>query len=191
MSDYVGIDYGLGKSNIDSKTGIRYGVIGQRSVMPEAMDDVEYDYGEPTCPECGNLAVSSDSDVLPEESEDWENGSKYGCNDWACTNCECFWDSDRVYSEEPLGWIYQMDGYELTDCLDADIFVVKSPYYTFAQFCSPCVPGAGNLDNPMEDGVKTYCLGPDWFEDNEAPYPVYSVADNTLIIPQTGNQEEK
>lgn len=36
----------------------------------------------------------------------------------------------------------------MTDCLDNDAFIIKSPYYTYAQFCSPCVPGAGNLDNP-------------------------------------------
>ena len=32
-TDYVGIDYGLGRSNIDKATGIRYGVISQHSVI--------------------------------------------------------------------------------------------------------------------------------------------------------------
>jgi hypothetical protein len=35
-----GIDYGMGLSNIDEETGIRYGIISQHSVCPEAMDDV-------------------------------------------------------------------------------------------------------------------------------------------------------
>ena len=35
-----GIDYGHGKTNIDLKTGIRYGIISQHSVNPDAMDDV-------------------------------------------------------------------------------------------------------------------------------------------------------
>ena len=53
-TSYAGIDYGLGQSNVDKANGIRYGVISQHSVIPEAMDDVDYDYGKPTCPKCGN-----------------------------------------------------------------------------------------------------------------------------------------
>jgi hypothetical protein len=63
--------------------------------------------------------------------------------------------------------------------------VTDSPFYTFAQFCSPCVPGAGNLDNAMDEGVKTYCLGHDWFESGKAPYPVYSVTSGELVDPET------
>ena len=134
---YVGIDYGLGRSNVDLANGIRYGVISQNSVSQAWCDSAEAQYPEPELDENGE----------PIEDD-------------FC---------------EPIGWNYSDDGYELTDCLDNDIFVLKSPYYTFAQFCSPCVPGAGNLDNAMPDGVKTYCLGHDWFEEGKAPYPVYSV----------------
>ena len=82
---------------------------------------------------------------------------------------------------EPIGWEYSGDGYELTDCLDSDIMVLKSPFYTHALFCSPCVPGAGDLDNATEDGVKAYCLGHDWFEDGVAPYPVYDVIYDCIV----------
>jgi hypothetical protein len=58
---------------------------------------------------------------------------------------------------------------------DCDIFIVKSPYYTVCQFCSPCAPGAGYIMNSCEDGVRAYCFGHDWFDDGKAPYPVYSV----------------
>jgi len=33
----------------------------------------------------------------------------------------------------------------------------------------------GNLDTYIKDGVKTYALGHDWFENEKAPYPLYSV----------------
>ena len=49
MSDYIGIDYGHGLSNVDKATGIRYGVIGQGTVGA-AWYDIEPDYGEPHCP---------------------------------------------------------------------------------------------------------------------------------------------
>jgi hypothetical protein len=67
--------------------------------------------------------------------------------------------------------------------------VVKSPFYTYAQFCSPCVPGAGNLDNPMAEGVKTYCLGHDWFEGGVAPYPVWRVDDHAFVTMNDGVEQ--
>lgn len=169
---YAGIDYGLGKANVDPETGIRYGVISQHSIMPEAMDDFEQDYGAPTCGYCGNPATAF-ADVTS-DTDEWER-SKYACDDYACISCERVFDSSEVYSDEPLGFSYEGDGYVLENCLDSDVFVFKSPYYTRAQFCSPCVPGAGNLDTPCEDGPMTYCLGLEWFEDETAPYPVFLV----------------
>ncbi len=162
----AGIDYGLGKSNIDLETGIRYGVISQHSVSSEALNDVEYDYPF-NCPQCGNETL------VPSKSQ------KY---DYFCQSCRTWHMSEDCYGEESIGFHYEDSEYTFIDCLDTDIMVIKSPYYTLAQYCSPCVPGAGNLDNPMADGIKAYCLGPDWFDGyNPLPYPVYSVADDSLI----------
>lgn len=33
----------------------------------------------------------------------------------------------------------------------------------------------------LEDGVKTYALGSDWFEDGKAPYRVFKVEDDTEV----------
>lgn len=177
MSNYIGIDYSLGKSNFDPASGIHYGVISQNSVNQDCMQDVEYEYGTAHCPKCGNDIVASDHESIAAavEDADWFDGQ-----DYTCIHCQaCYW-SDECFSEESSGWSYQSEGYKLTDCLDNDIFVLASPYYTFAQYCSPCVPGAGNLDNPMPDGIKTYALGHDWFDDG-APYPLYSVATNQEV----------
>lgn len=163
----AGIDYGMGRSNINHETGIRYGVISQNSVLQAWADSAEPDYGKPTCPKCGN-----------EVSEDPQIGKS---SDYYCESCEYEFDSDEAYGDEPIGWNYNDEGYELTDCLDSDIFVLNSPFYTLAPFCSPCVPGAGNLDDAQEDGVKTYCLGHDWFEDGKVPYPVYRVDTGELV----------
>ncbi len=177
---YVGIDYGLiGQTNRDAQTGIHYGVISQNSVGQAWYEDSEPDYGEPTCPKCGREILDSGDDAIPptEQREHWD----YKGNDFACIVCESTFWSDAVYGDEPLGYSYEGEGYKLSSCFDSDIFVLDSPYYTFAQFCSPCVPGAGNLDNAMEEGIKTYCLGHDWFEEGKAPYPVYSVESGELI----------
>lgn len=174
----AGIDYGMGRPNINHATGIRYGVISQHSVMLE-YSDLAYDYGEPTCPKCGGSVV----DAAKVDCEDWPQYER-GCSDYACESCEHILDSSDVYGEEANGWSYSGDGYKLTSCLDSDVFVLASPYYTLAQFCSPCVPGAGNLDSADEDGVKTYCLGHDWFEERKAPYKVYSVATGEEVKPE-------
>lgn len=165
----AGIDYGMGRSNIDVVSGIRYGVIAQNSVLQAWSDSAEPDYGKAHCPKCGNEAIEYDSD------KDVDFACGHGCADFMCESCEYVFDGDEAYPDEDCGWNYSGDGYELTDCLDYNIFVLNSKYYTFAKFCSPCVPGAGDLDNPIEDGAKTYCLGHDWFEDGKAPYAVYSV----------------
>ena len=171
---YLGIDYGATTgANRDSETGIRYGVISQNSVLQAWADSAEADYGEPACPHCGNPVVEYNDDAHGEYDGD--------CAEYACESCRRTYDTSECYGEEPIGWSYDYDEYTLTDCLDTDIFVLKSPYYTFAAYCSPCVPGAGNLDSPHPDGVPTYCLGHDWFEDGVAPYPVYSVETHELI----------
>ena len=181
----MGIDYGLGRTNIDHATGIRYGVISQHSVSQAWADSSEADYGEPACPQCGGKAVEYDSDL--HHAFDHRK-RRYG-DDYACVACACSFSTDDVYAEDPCGYFYDDAGYQIVDCLDSDIMVLKSPYYTIAPFCSPCVPGAGNLDDASDspepnerDGVRTYCLGHDWFEDNKAPYAVYSVAALPTVI---------
>lgn len=186
---YAGIDYSLGRSNVNKATGIHYGVISQHSIMPEATDDFEQYYGEPTCPQCGNPAmeISEFDEKHPDVTE--LKPYAHGCTDFACPVCLLSLDSADVYSDESQGFTYEREGYKLTDCLDSDIFVLESPFYTHAQYCSPCVPGAGNLETPVEDGPKTYCLGHDWFEDGKAPYQVYRVSDDSLVVPEDGEDD--
>lgn len=129
----AGIDYGMGLTNIDRETGIRYGVI------PSG------DLGE-------------------------------------------FWHED---GEQPIG--YTMEGeYTATQSGgDSDVFVLKSPYYTRAEFCSPCAPGAAYLRSPTTngDGPRAYCLHADCFDRHGegCPYPIWEVATNRCVyVPPVG-----
>ena len=132
--------------NIDHETGIRYGVIPVRDII---FDDFEPVYNI-TCPDCG--------------TEEEEN-----------THCSKCGKEIHTDFEHPLYWMYEKDGYVLvtdTDCID--VFVVKSPYYTFAKFCSPCAPGACDLTAPAKNGNKCYCLDETFFENAEgAPYTFF------------------
>lgn len=173
---YAGIDYGLGLANVDRETGIRFGVINQNDVGEAWYESAEADYGDPTCGICGNAAHNA-ADAEDGELDDYDgsNGEFY------CPICKRCFDPEDAYGDEPLGFSFEDAEYSLSAGSDGDIFVLKSPYYTRAQFCSPCAPGAGYLMNPCETGPRTYCLGPEWFENDKAPYPVYRVSDDTPV----------
>ncbi len=168
MKTYAGIDYGLGKTNV-SKSGIRYGVIPANDVGSQWYDSAEANYGKPTCPKCGNEA------------------NKARKSDFHCPRCKYHFDSDEAYGDTPNSFFVddgEIKAEQSGD--DSDIFVMQSPYFTYAQFCSPCAPGACYLLNSLEspsDNNRAYCLGHDWFEDCVAPYPVYSIETGELVNP--------
>lgn len=139
MSNH-GIDYGMGKVNVDSSTGIRYGVISQHSISGFALDDFEPDY--------------------PEQEE----------------------GEDTFVEYEPLMHILDDGQYYAQMHTNGDIFILKSPYYTHAQYCSPCAPGTCHLDHPVDEtGPRAYCLGSEFFEREKAPYHVYRISDGSLV----------
>lgn len=192
-----GIDYGNGLTNINHETGIRYGVISQNDVLQAWSDSSDAEYGEPHCPKCGEEATAipthTESDPsgegkwarviadIPEEWEEWEND---GC-DYACGSCCYLFDSSEAYGEQPLSFSLNDGEYKATQGGDdSDIFILDSPFYTYAAFCSPCAPGACYLRNPDTDGERAYCFNHDFFEDGVAPYPIYRVADDSLVEPE-------
>lgn len=100
---------------------------------------------------------------------------------------------------EPVGFSYDSDGYKAYAHQDGDIFITKSPYYTYTQYCSPCAPGACYLESPLDpDGEavnnghpKCYCFREDWFDYGEengdvvwgtkCPYPIFRVDNDECV----------
>jgi hypothetical protein len=174
-TDYQGINYGTEFSNMDVLAGIRFGVIPHGHVGAAWYDDAEAHYGDPSCPECDSAYLA---DFDPEKHDGYRYEDRSGCADFACENCEIIIDNEQAYPEEPLSWFYNEDGYAMEQLDEVDIFISKSPFFTYAQFCSPCAPGACYLPSPLDhkaDDNKCYCLGPEWFEGEKAPYPVFNV----------------
>lgn len=154
MTDYKGIDYGRGQVNLDPITGIRFGVLPSHMVADAWHDTSEPEYPDVRCDACKTL----DSD----DPGQW------------CDDCQ---QEDEL--AEPIAWGVDASGVVATSDSIGDIFVTRSPFYTYAQFCSPCAPGACYLPNHLDTrdaGNRAYCLGHDWFENGQAPYPVFSVA---------------
>lgn len=177
-TNYAGIDYGLGRTNVGS-AGIRYGVIQANHVGSAWYDSSESDYGDPTCPKCGNAVKAAKGEYARFEH------AKHECSDYVCHACKYVFGSESAFGETPQCHKLDDGQYKATQGGDdSDIFILSSPYFTYAQFCSPCAPGACYLENTLEepnDNNKAYCFGHDWFEDNKAPYPVYSVATGELV----------
>ena len=188
-----GIDYGMGQTNVDPTTGIRFGVISG-NLLPWWDEEFETQWGDPTCPMCGNVnAVAkpgdesevNPADYGPESNSDgngYEKGT-FGHGDYLCHACRYAFSSDQAYGDDPVGYTLDKDGYKAEMSVGGDIFVTKSRCYTRAQFCSPCAPGACHLEHPMPEGEKCYAFGHDWFEGGVAPYPVYRVEDDALVPP--------
>ena len=182
-----GIDYAHGTANV-GKSGVRYGVIPMNALAGRAWEELESDYGAPSCPKCGNEVVEVNAELRADEQGDLLNRDNYECNgagDYACDDCCYLFDGDEAFGDEPLGYSLVDAECELTVGQDGDMFVLRSPYYTHAKFCSPCAPGACYLLNPVDKGgPRCYCLSHDWFEGGKAPYPVWRVDDGELVRPE-------
>ena len=186
----MGIDYGMGLSNRDPEnTEMHYGIISQHAISSYALDDMEPDYGEATCPKCGNNALEYED----EKHGDYEIDD-YSCSDYACEDCNYVFDSSDAYSDEPYGFYYDSEELNVHMDSDGDVWIFKSPYYTLCAYCSPCAPGAGDLKAQCDNGIKAYCLPLDWFnaDDNApCPYKIYSVKDDSLVFDlETDNNED-
>lgn len=175
-----GFDYGRGLTNCDHATGIRNGVIAAHDIGEVWYEASELCYPDYTpeqvdCPTC-----EGSGELLTEDGADGET-----CECWNCDGAGHV-DDDDDYGDnlESCGSEYNKYGYVAACGECGDIFVMKSPFFTRAQFCSPCAPGACYLMNPCEDGERAYCFGHDWFEGRKAPYPVYSVATGELVQPE-------
>lgn len=173
--DYAGRD---GTCNRDLKTGIRYGIIPLHELNEFAHDSFNPEYDE-CCPYCGE-DWPADIEMCGRPDKRTTLGfTPYGAD---CPACGEFVREDDTTPDEPSRITLDEPGYEGMLASDNDVWIFRSPYFTRAAFCSPCAPGACYLTSPCVDGERAYCLGPEWFdEDNPAPYPIYSVETGALV----------
>lgn len=194
----AGIDYGMGLSNVDKETGIRYGVIHQNKISPYAFEDImnngtDVDF-ESFKEDLQSSLESAIASTL-EEHGMFRKGSKYNCNDPE-QMAEEIVDNLEWDGYEGIGdctrYEYNEDGYLLQTCSEGDIFVLKSNFVTRGPYCSPCAPGAVYLDDATgnEEMALSYCLSQDWFdEDCPCPYPVFE-KESMKCVYQPKEEEE-
>lgn len=182
--------------NIDTETGIRYGVISMNEVLQAWADSSEPIY-EYYCPHCGALL-------------------KKGCEARRCESCHKNINPDVDFDcLDPVAWAVDDGEYKAESFADdPDIFIIKSPYYTFCKLCSPCAPNAGYLKSffvPMgrvreqlvlvkiispssyaeafrshakaQGFYRAYCFSHDWFDEGKAPYTIFTVEGDLVVSP--------
>ena len=133
-------------TNYDEETRIHYGVIHCQHVIEMWMEKSIDVYENEKCKECGK-------EIVPFSS--------------TCENCKAEIEEDVWEGIEPIGHEYWNGKYLMTAGDNMDVFVIKSPYYTWCRPCSSCTPNAGYIIDQTEEGegIKTYCPGPRWYED--------------------------
>lgn len=146
-------------SNTDPDTGYRYGIISANSLDPEIVNEIQMN--------------GKDLHYEAAKAELWAD-VKAVCKDYLSDS-----DSDDVadqavermelYDDEPVhSFDIECPGYGRvigqTTWLGGAllVWIFQSPFVMPHAVCSPCVPDAGNLDQPDKDGVLCYDVPADW-----------------------------
>jgi hypothetical protein len=176
------INYAGPGSNVnrDPVTKIRYGVLPTHRAF-YWYDIAEPECKPPICPNCNSQLVDYDD----ETHAGYKAYRSYHCfEELVCVPCETWFDASYVGDDDFCAYVVSGNGYRAKCTEHGDIWILKSPFFTYAAFCSPCAPGAcyllDRLDAPEADN-KCYCLGPEFFKDNKPPYDIYSIETGEII----------
>ena len=133
-------------TNVNPKTGIRYGVISANSLHNDLIDEIVAHGRNLTLEELIKelqAEFGDDPDELEYQEEQlFENLDFYDCS------FEHEVDGVKIHTSSFGGTML--------------VWVVESPHTTMARQCSPCVPGAGDLHNLDLNGVLCYNVPKDW-----------------------------
>lgn len=144
--------------NVNEKTGIRYGIIASRSLEYWVIDEIQM----------------NGTDVHWEEAVEDQRREVKRDVEWGSVSEEDFYKeldrriealSENFYDDEPVHE-FDIKGVKgRTTWLGGAllVWVFESPYKTYAQLCSPCVPNCGDLDS-LDDSTGELCydVPPEW-----------------------------
>ena len=154
-------------ANIHQETGIHFGVISGHSLDPDVLCaiqdkifDLEYQaaYKDHLKKLLQDVICDSDGLTIQQMIDKCE---AYDID----PDLDCF--ADYFDCCEPCGTInHEKLIIEFTWLGGAPLIIVReSPFVTFANPCSTCVPNAGDLDNLDPDGVECYAVPENWKAD--------------------------
>jgi hypothetical protein len=183
-------------ANINSETGIAYGVVNGNTV-PMLADDI-FSSGDSTTFAAYKSEMENDIRAALASVVEERTGKDRTARIVEAIDCAELVDSildsglndSLEFDEEEYD--YETDGAKLhLGWLGGAplIWVLDSPFVTYAPVCSPCVPNAGDLDNLSTDGttggVLCYCCPPDCFDTEDESADTFEVSGETEINGRT------
>ena len=170
-------------NNVHPETGVPYGVISGNSVpnlveeITTQGEDLSFLAYKQELQDKLKSAIANALEDYCRDSEDMADHLDYddmleslmdaGLNDCTCDEPEYSYEEKTEHGKikYQLGWL---GGAIL-------IWVTESPWIVPCAQCSPCVPNAGDLNNPRKNGIMAYCVKPeDLPEDWDGPQPTLS-----------------
>ena len=172
-------------ANYDEKTGISYGVISPHAIDQDVLNDLYNDGTDPHYENAKEALMDDIRSLCDNHGLDFEQIDTDTFIDEMNKHYESCGDGQCDYSDKDYTLHISGDNF--------GIFVIKSPYYTYCRKCSPCAPGAGDLNNPLDieeievldNYDRAYCLGPEYFGESEydkLPYRVFRVDSDEEVL---------
>ena len=131
--------------NVNLETGIPYGVVAMNNLADWVFDEFIL-HGNNDSYDAALEEFKADNPNATDEEIDEFNDSYYSDEDSYSLETEKMKLGLAYLGGAPLVWVFQ------------------SPHTTNVRPCSPCVPGAGDLDSPDPDGMECYTLPKEWFQ---------------------------
>lgn len=150
--------------NVNPETGIRYGIISTNSLDPEVVCDLQF--GRSSKDLHWEEALSDLRKEIEREVESGELALEDSDDEYTLREERL---GDAYYDDEPVH-SFDVDGVKgQTTWLGGGllVFVFYSPFTGTFDLCSPCVPGACDLDSPVNPLRETighigYDVPPTW-----------------------------
>jgi hypothetical protein len=184
--------------NVNSETGIPYGVVNGNAV-PYLLDYITTSGDSTTFASYKRELTETLAAALRRVAEDRTGKSRAGeivkrmdCEQLAESMLDSGLNDALEFDEEEFEHTETVDGAPVKYLLGylggaPLIWVCDSPYVTYARGCSPCVPGAGDLDNITDEdgGALCYCCPPDCFDSEDDSADRYGIIGETVIGDRT------
>ena len=153
-------------TNTNLKTGIPYGVISCNSLNGDVWDEL---YALPN-PACDEAYIEAAKDLLREQGEDAPS-DREELLERAEEIDPCF--ADFAYGIEGAEGVIDLPNNQTMHVAISELggalilYVFESPFVANCRPCSPCIPGAGDLDNLDPHSLFfAYDVPADWRAEN-------------------------
>lgn len=157
--------------NTDPENGIAYGYVSAQSLHSDLVDDLLYGNGDVKnfIDHSWNSAIEQLATEKGFELPKPKDGDVEGWKTWISEakdfleELDSGWADDIQIEESVVSG--ELEGvHYLSSWLGGALLfcITKSPITGEYARCSPCVPGAGDLDTPREGGFTTYDVPKDW-----------------------------